>query len=105
MGSCPKQKEVTMTKRAVVVGINDYTGIDQTGGSNLSCCVNDATSVADLLQSFGFDASNVVTLTDGGATRGAVMSSLIDMVRASEPGDVACFYYSGHGSIEPADPD
>ena len=48
-----------MTKRAVVVGINDYTGIDPTGNNNLSCCVADASSSTDLLQqAFGFDASD-----------------------------------------------
>jgi len=93
-----------MTKRAVVVGINDYTGIDPTGGSNLSCCVADATSVADMLLSFDFDSSNVVTLTDGAATYAAIMATLIDIVSVSEPGDVVCFYFSGHGSIEADDP-
>ena len=93
-----------MVKRAVVVGINDYTGIDLTGRSNLSCCVADATSVGDLLQSFGFNAADIIILSDGAATRDAVLSALSDMVRASEPGDVACLYFSGHGSIEPDDP-
>jgi hypothetical protein len=98
------QREMAMTKRAVVVGINDYSGIDPSGQSNLGCCVADATGVAELLPSFGFDRANVATLTDGSATRAAVLSALQDMVRKSEPGDVACFYYSGHGSIEPDDP-
>src|SRR5215472_3583130 len=94
-----------MTKRAVVVGINNYTGIDPTGDNNLSSCVSDATSITDLLQSFGFASSNIVTLTDKKATRAALVSELDKMVRASQPGDVACFYYSGHGTIEPEDPD
>lgn len=93
-----------MTKRAVVVGINDYSGIDPSGSSNLNCCVADATSFADLLQAFGFSTSDVVLLTDQGATRATVMSALLEMVRCSEPGDVACLFYSGHGSIEPDDP-
>src|SRR5690349_500964 len=94
-----------MTKRAVVVGINDYTGIDPTGNSNLSCCVADATGIANLLQqAFGFAASDIVTLTDQAATRSAVISALSSMANGSEPGDVACFYYSGHGSVEPDDP-
>ena len=96
-----------MTKRAVVVGINDYTGIDPSGNSNLGCCVADATSIADALQSLGFDSSDIITLTDQAATRTNVMSALTNLVRKSNPGDVACFYYSGHGSIEadnPADP-
>jgi len=94
-----------MTKRAVVVGINDYTGIDPTGNSNLGCCVSDAESMAGLLQSaFGFDPANITKLTDGSATRGAVLGALNGIVTASQAGDVACFYYSGHGSIEADDP-
>lgn len=92
------------TKRAVVVGINDYTGMDPTGQSNLGCCVADAKSVASLLPSQGFDTSDVKTLTNQAATRAAVMAALGDLVRASEPGDVACFYFSGHGTVQPADP-
>jgi len=95
-----------MTKRAVVVGINDYTGIEPSGNANLRCCVADADSVVGLLQSaFGFDSSNITRLTDGAATRDAVLGALNGMVGASQAGDVACFYYSGHGSIEPDDPD
>jgi len=41
-----------MTKRARVVGINDYTGIDPTGASHLRCFAADATTVSGLLQSF-----------------------------------------------------
>ena len=93
-----------MTKRAVIVGINDYTGIDPSGGSNLGCCVADAESIAAALPSLDFDPSNIITLTDKVATRAAVLSALKDMVARSQPGDVACFYYSGHGSIEPDDP-
>jgi Caspase domain len=92
------------TKRAVIVGIDDYTGMDPSGQNNLSCCVADATSVAALLPSQGFDASEVKAITNQAATRAAVMAALAAMVRASEPGDVACFYFSGHGTIAPADP-
>src|ERR1700712_863417 len=96
--------EVAMTKRAVVMGIDDYTGIDASGNSNLNCCVADAASIASLLGSFGFAAPDVTTLTDRAATRDAVMTSLRQMVGQSQPGDVALFYHSGHGSIEPARP-
>jgi hypothetical protein len=96
--------ETVMTKRAVVVGIDDYTGIDASGNSNLNCCVADAASIASLLGSVGFAAPDVTTLTDRAATRDAVMTSLRQMVGQSQPGDVALFYHSGHGSIEPARP-
>src|SRR5947209_4268083 len=93
-----------MTKRALVVGINDYTGIDPTGNSNLGACVADATSIAEVLKSQDFDAANITVLTDGAATRAAIMSVLSNLIHVSIPGDVVCFYYSGHGSIEPDDP-
>src|ERR1700712_5153508 len=96
--------EAMMTKRAVVIGIDDYTGVDASGNSNLNCCVADATSIAGLLGSFGFAAPNITTLTDKAATRNAVITALRQMVRQSQPGDVALFYHSGHGSIEPANP-
>jgi hypothetical protein len=94
-----------MTKRAIVVGINDYTGIDPTGQSNLHACVADAQSMASLLtQSMGFDAGNVTTILDGAATRDAVTNALGAAASASQAGDVVCFYYSGHGTIVPDDP-
>ena len=50
-----------MTKRAIVVGINDYAGIDPTGETNLSSCVADAQSISDLLiWCFGFDPADRV---------------------------------------------
>ena len=58
-----------MSKRAVVVGINDYSQLDPSGNSNLSCCVADAGSMTDLLISaFGFDSSESVKLTDQSAS-------------------------------------
>jgi hypothetical protein len=94
-----------MTKRAVVVGIDDYTGIDPTGETNLSACVADAQSVSNLLMwSFGFDPADITLLLDGAATRAAVLSALRDMVDRSEAGDVAFFYFSGHGTLIPDDP-
>jgi Caspase domain len=94
-----------MTKRAVIVGINDYTGIDASGNSNLGCCVSDANSISDLVQSaMGFNSGDVTLITDQAATRSAVLSALQAMIAASQPGDVALFYYSGHGSAEADDP-
>jgi hypothetical protein len=94
-----------MTKRAVVVGINDYSGNIAPGRtSRMTFCVEDATSFAILLQSFGFDPSNVVSVLEGNATRDNVMSELTTAVNASEAGDVICFYFAGRGSIVAADP-
>lgn len=101
----PSKRRVSMTKRAVIVGINDYTGFDPSGQSNLGACVADAQSVAQLLPaSFGFDPANIVQISDAAATRSAIMSALSAMASASQPGDVAFLYYSGHGTIVPDDP-
>lgn len=96
-----------MSKRAVVVGVNDYSGQTSLppGWSvgNLSCCLADVQSMQPLLQSaFLFD--QVKVLTDAAATRDAILQSIKDMLTASGPGDVACFVYSGHGGRFPADP-
>jgi len=47
-----------MTKRYLVVGINDYTGFDPSGNKNLVSCVDDATTIEEMLVSaFGFDSA------------------------------------------------
>jgi hypothetical protein len=96
-----------MSKRAVVVGVNDYSAQASLppGWSvgNLSCCVADVQSMQTLLQSaFLFD--QVQVLTDSAATHDAIVQAIQDMLTASSPGDVACFVYSGHGGRFPADP-
>jgi hypothetical protein len=94
-----------MTKRAVVVGINDYTGIDSSGKSNLNCSVADANSIVSMLSdAFGYNGSDVTLITDQAATRDAVLAGLTTMISASQAGDVALFYYSGHGSMQADDP-
>ena len=95
-----------MTKRAVVVGINDYSQLDASGNSNLSCCVADANSMMDLLvTSFGFDSSESTKLTNQSATSAGIKLALRDILTKSQPGDVSCFYYSGHGTRTSANGD
>lgn len=96
-----------MPKRAVIVGVNDYSGQTSlpAGWSvgSLHGCVADVQSVHDLLESaFLFD--QVTVLTDAQATHDSIITSIQDMLAASGPGDVACFFYSGHGGRFPADP-
>lgn len=95
-----------MTKRALVVGINDYSGLFGNNNNNLSSCVADANSMQQLLiDSFGFDSSAITLLTDGAAGSAAITSALQNMVANSAAGDVVCFYYSGHGSRVSGDSD
>lgn len=98
-----------MTKRAVIVGIDDYSQQQSLppGWSvgNLQFCVADAQSMQSLLSSaFLFDdVSNI--FTDQAATRDAIMGALQTMLSNSSAGDVACLVYSGHGGRFPADSD
>jgi Caspase domain len=96
------------TKRALVVGINDYA----TNWSNttphwfrsLNCCVADANEFSNtLVNGFGFDSSNVTVLLDSQATHDNIINTLQGLLNQSEAGDVVCFYYSGHGDRFPED--
>lgn len=83
------------TKRALLVGINLY----QMPGANLRGCVNDINDVkAQMLPAEGFNASNIVTVTDRQATRANILNSLQQLVAAGQPGDFLYFHYSGHGA-------
>lgn len=81
-------------RRAVVVGINDYPGVN----ADLKGCVNDARDWADVLSGLGY---NQVLLLDGNATKAAITASLKAMVGLSRFGDRIVFTYSGHGTWIP----
>ena len=110
-------------KRALVVGINTYSGarpaairierplvarlpVEGTGGGrvldNLAGAVNDANDFADLLESNGYDfpKANVVRLLEEKATAQNILDTFQrHLVDASTcPGDIEVFFYSGHGS-------
>jgi hypothetical protein len=65
--------------------------------------VSDADSMEGMLISaFGFDAGESKKLTDKQATSNNIRTALQTILSKSAPGDVACFYHSGHGSRVPA---
>lgn len=93
-----------MTKRAVIVGVNDYS---VQGYNNLRYCVADAATAYHLLRdAFLFEPQDMFYLTDANATSSRIRQALRYVLSQSQPGDVACFYYSGHGgrTPHPADP-
>lgn len=96
-----------MTKRAVIVGINDYSQQPATAyfsWPSLGGCLADAEALEGLLKdAFLFDETT--TLTDGQATREEILRSVRAMLDASAVGDVATFCYAGHGGRLPANPD
>lgn len=88
-----------MTKRAVIVGINDYS---VQGVNSLAMCVRDARAVYHLLiDAFDFEAQNIACYLDLAADSAVILRALRYCVTQSQPGDVICFYYSGHGSRLP----
>lgn len=88
-----------MTKRAVIVGVNDYS---VQGFNSLRFCVPDAASFYHLLQdAFLFDPQDMFYLVDANATSSRIRRTLRYVLTISQPGDVVCFYYSGHGGRTP----
>ncbi|MBI1395749.1 MAG: caspase family protein [Betaproteobacteria bacterium] len=87
-----------MARKAVLIGINRY----RIPGADLRGCVNDVVNMQDVLvQFYGFDKSDIVTLTDYDATKKAMQKSIADLVRGGRKGDVLLLHYSGHGSNVP----
>ncbi len=85
------------TKRAVVIGINDYAPIG-TGGPDLNGCVNDARDMANTLVVCGFSPANIRILTNQNATRVNILNNLNWLLTTAVSGDSVVFYYSGHGT-------
>lgn len=94
-GSLKGMSAVTGTKRAFLVGINDY----QMSGADLRGCVNDIKNVqANMLPAAGFKASDMTVVLDQQATRANILAGLKAAVAATKKGDFLYFHYSGHGA-------
>jgi Caspase domain len=90
-----------MSKRAVLIGINAY---QDPNVSDLAGCVNDIELVTDVLTTHhGFDEGEITKLVDPDNTRDQIFAALDELVDATQDGDVAVVYYSGHGSQAPDD--
>jgi metacaspase-1 len=83
-----------MARRALLVGINDYRGLN-----NLRGCVNDVLNMRSILKDLlGFTNNDIRAVLDARATRAAILHRLEYMVDVAEPGDFMIFHFSGHGS-------
>jgi len=97
-----------MSKKALVVGINDYSnwnnGVTVNGVSlsapNLHWCVADSNSFGQLLTD-GFVFDEVTTLQDSKATSQAILNGISSLLNSSTAGDTVCLYFSGHGGRIP----
>jgi len=83
-----------MKTQALLVGINDYQGINDLQG-----CINDVTNVRSVLKTFfGLSNSDIRVLTDSRATKNNILTRLNAMVKSAGNGDYLIFHFSGHGS-------
>lgn len=87
---------MTNDRKALVVGMSDYPGVNA-----LPCCANDATVMKELLEKHG-DGSDNFDVKDIVGT--CSKADLWDAIQRTFEGDsniaVALFYFSGHGSID-----
>jgi len=84
---------VGSAQRALVIGINEYPELGP--GRALEGCVNDATSVRDVLEEVGVE---VTVLLDAQATRQGILDAL-DRLAAGASEQVPLFvYYAGYGT-------
>jgi hypothetical protein len=91
---------VSLTKRALLIGINRY----QVPGADLRGCVNDVKNLAAaLVELYGFQKADVSMLADLDATKKAMQAGIRKLVHDAKKGDVIVLHYSGHGSNVPDD--
>jgi hypothetical protein len=90
----------TRRKRALLVGINQYTGIKKGEWQPLKGALNDVSLQKELLTlRFGFHPNDIWVLTDKDATRKNILEAFEShLIKAAKPGDVVVFHFSGHGS-------
>ncbi|HEY9626269.1 MAG TPA: caspase family protein [Coleofasciculaceae cyanobacterium] len=102
----------TRRKLALLIGINQYSepvcDYALAKGSALSGCLTDVALQQELLtHRFGFQPSDILTLTDQEATQQAIFDAFqTHLIQQSRPGDVVVFHFSGLGSrilLEDAD--
>lgn len=95
---------LSRTLYALFVGIDIYPSVVR----SLSGCVNDVTALHDLLAARVAGAGErfaPLLLTNAQATRQGVIDAFRTHLGQAGPGDVALFYYGGHGSQENAPPE
>ena len=90
---------------ALLVGIDKY----EPPVPRLNGCVNDIQAFQELLVARAAAAGDKLerpsVLLDGQATRQAIIDGFRGHLRQAKAGDVALFYYSGHGSQEKSPPE
>ena len=103
-----------MTKNiySLLVGIDNYDPESYPSVPSLKGCVNDINAIETYLQeriakdkSSEFQLVKPLKLTNEKATRKAIIDGLNNYLFQADSEDIVLFYYSGHGSQEPANPE
>lgn len=90
----PSRDDAGAGRYALLVGVEDYPGVE----SDLVGPRSDVELFRELLVgSFGFPADDVVVLADARATRHNLIRAFAEHLGRAGEGDVAVFYFSGHG--------
>jgi hypothetical protein len=94
---------------ALLIGITEYredikVGNDSVFFPKLSACTTDADKIQAYLQTDTFYEPHIKTLYNKQATKAAVAEAITQHLGQARTGDVAFFYFSGHGTQEFADP-
>ena len=93
-------------KLALLVGINQYSPLNTNNTHNnfpyldLQGCLTDVELQRELLiERYGFQAIDILTLTDAQATRENIENAFVEhLVNQAQAGDVVIFHFSGYGS-------
>jgi hypothetical protein len=89
----------TARKRALLIGINDYSQTQGLTVSSLKGCTNDVLLLKKLLQHrYGFAEQDIITLTNEQATRENILKQFETHLLQSDPDDIIVFAASGHGT-------
>lgn len=83
----------TPRKLALLIGINKYSSMPLKG------CLTDVELQKELLiHRFGFQAVDIVTLSNQQATRQQIEAAFLQhLIEQAQPGDIVVFHYSGYG--------
>lgn len=105
----PRPDDV-QSRFAVLIGVQDYPKLAES--EQLKGCRNDVEAMKKLLlERFRFRSEDICTLVDSQATSTAIrqqLKRLIDQVQsvsADSPRPQVVFYFSGHGSLMPDQPE
>lgn len=85
----------TPRKLALLIGINQYQK-----STSLNGCLTDVELQKELLiHRFGFQASDILTLTEEQASREFIEAAFVEhLTQQAKPGDVVVFHFSGYGT-------